>query len=193
MSTCRLITFTSLAVLLIMPGLAAANPIKSRNTTINLKSCKVVARYQDGGAWNCAGIAGYPVYIAEGDLREYLAFGPNARKHRAADQTLPPFNTVFNGKTNLGSIEWRLESLEGGREVPFATIVRYSTKNDEGSGQVLIVTKIADGQSCQVARIDALANPDALALAREVADKEARAFDCKQDPKSFGNTGKSPM
>ena len=192
MSTCRSVHLIVLAVLLLMPSLAAANPIKSRNTTINLKSCKVEARYQDGGAWNCAGIAGYPVYIAEGDLREYLAFGRDARKHRAADQTLPPFNTVFDGKTNLASIEWRLETRDG-REVPFATIVRYSTKNDEGSGQVLIVTKIADGQSCQVAHIDALANPDALAMAREVADNEARAFDCKQDPKRFGKTGKSPM
>jgi hypothetical protein len=192
MSTCRSVHLIGLATLLLMPSLAAANPIKSRNTTINLKSCKVVARYQDGGAWNCAGISGYPVYIAEGDLREYLAFGRNARKHRAANQTLPPFNTIFDSKTNLGTIEWRLETRNG-RDVPFATIVRYSTKNDEGSGQVLIVSKVADGQSCQVAHVDALANPDALKLARDVADKEARTFDCKQDPKTVGKTGKSPM
>jgi hypothetical protein len=77
--------------------------------------------------------------------------------------------------------------------VPYATIQRYFTKSGPRSGEVLVVTKVTDSEDCHVAHIDALANPDAIALARSVADKDARGFDCKAEPTRVGNTGRSPM
>ena len=96
----------------------------------------------------------------------------------AADrwQTLPPFN-------HLGEkLEWRL-SNDLGRWMPVATIVRYHTahpETGEDKGQVLVVTQLAEGNSCHIAYIDALANPDANELAREAADASGN-FDCASD------------
>jgi len=44
-----------------------------------------------------------------------------------------------------------------------------------------------------VAYIDALANAEAIALARRIADGQARSFDCRQEPRTMGEKGKSPM
>ena len=74
---------------------AAANPVKSLYTTVQLKACKQVKRHRDGGAWLCDGLAGLPVYVAEGDLRQFLSVGEDAQKRRAATQTLGAFNTIF--------------------------------------------------------------------------------------------------
>ena len=47
-----------------------------------------------GGAWACPGLKGYPVIIAEGDLRMFVSFGPNPGSEKAAEETLPPFNQL---------------------------------------------------------------------------------------------------
>jgi hypothetical protein len=188
---CRDIGLLCLAVVLGVPTLATANPVKSRYTTIELKSCKVVERHQDGNTWTCAGLPAFPVYIAEGDLRTYMAFGRNGRKHRAASQTLAPFNTVFDVTGKRATVEWRFESRHG-RDEPYATIVNYATQNDGGRGRVLVVTKIDTNQSCHVAYIDAVANSEAIVLARQAAD-ESRKFKCSDEPRILGASGKSPM
>jgi hypothetical protein len=41
--------------------------------------------------------------------------------------------------------------------------------------------------------IDALANPDAVALARSFADLEAKTAPCAPEPRRLGAAGKSPM
>ena len=61
------------------------------------------------------------------------------------------------------------------------------------NGDVLVVSKVSDTETCHVAYIDALANPDAIALARQVADKQTKSFDCRQEPHTEGGTGRSPM
>src|SRR5258705_2184500 len=48
---------------------AAANPVKSLYTTVELKSCQPLKRHRDGDAWRCEGLPGYPVYVAQGELR----------------------------------------------------------------------------------------------------------------------------
>jgi hypothetical protein len=92
------------------------------------------------------------------------------------NQTLPPFNT-------LGSkLEWRLSNASG-RWMPIATIVRYHTAapdTGEDEGQILVVTQLVEGNTCHIAYIDALANPDANELARQAAD-ESGDFDCETD------------
>ena len=137
------------------------------------------------------GTAGYPVYVAEGDLRFMLAFGPAPEKRRSATQTLGAFNSIFAPRSRP-TIEWR-SYRSGVRDVPYATIVRYHTSRDGVTGDVLVVTKVDRDNSCHAAYVDAIANADAIALAREWADKHAPEHKCDADPVVLGNTGKSPM
>jgi hypothetical protein len=171
---------------------AAANPPKSLYSTIELGSCKQTQRHRDGGAWLCKGLEGYPIYVAEGDLRMFVSVGKRPDKRKAATQTLGPFNSLFKGNASRATLEWRFVKRNG-KVVPYATIQRFFTQNDDGKGEVLVVTKVTEKEDCHVAYIDALANPQAIALARKVADEEARKFDCRTDPKRVGAVGKSPM
>ncbi len=171
---------------------AAANPVKSLYTTIELKACKQVKRHRDGGAWLCQGLAGLPVYVAEGDLRHFLSVGDNAPKRRAATQTLGAFNTIFENRSDRATIEWRFDR-RGDRQIPYAIIVRFHTSQEGRKGDVLVVSKVSPTETCHVAYIDALANQDAITLARFVADNQAKAFDCRDEPHAEGATGRSPM
>jgi hypothetical protein len=171
---------------------AAAFPAKSLYTTIDLKSCQNVKKDADGARWLCKGLPGYPVYVAEGDLRMFVSVGVKPETRRAANQTLRAFNTLFTGKTKRSTIEWRFVKL-GSRTVPYATILRYATQNDTAKGQILVVAKVTPTQTCHVAYIDAIANLDAIEIARKIADETARTFDCATDPKIEGLAGKSPL
>jgi hypothetical protein len=171
---------------------AAANPVKSLYTTVELKACKPVKRHRDGGAWLCQGLAGMPVYVAEGDLRHFLSVGENAPKRRAATQTLGAFNTIFENRSDRATIEWRFDR-RGDRQIPYAIIVRFHTSQEGRKGDVLVVSKVSPTETCHVAYIDALANQDAITLARFVADNQAKVFDCRDEPRAEGATGRSPM
>lgn len=190
----RGITSLGMAAALAIAGSSAplaANPLKSRLTAIDLRDCKVLSRHKDGNAYRCPGLPGWPVYVASGDDRQFISFGRSPEKRKAATQTLGAFNTIFEtGKRP--AIEWRIER-KGNREVPFATIVRFHTQRDGAKGDVLVITKVDARQACQIARIDAMANPDGMALARAWADKNARARGCDKEPEVIGTAGQSPM
>jgi hypothetical protein len=166
--------------------------VKSLYTTVDLKICKQVKRHRDGGAWRCGGLGDLPVYVAEGDLRQFVSVGANAEKRRAATQTLGAFNSMFEKGSTRATIEWRFDR-RGERKLPYAIIVRFHTSRDGRNGDVLVVSKVSETETCHVAYIDALANPDAIALARQIADKQAKSFDCRQQPHTEGATGRSPM
>ena len=174
------------------PPPAAANPVKSLYTTVDLKTCKRVKRHRDGGAWRCEGLPGYPVYVAEGDLRQFVSAGPEPEMRRAASQTLGPFNSIFERGSERATIEWRFDR-RGDRQIPYAIIVRFHTAVDGRKGDVLVVSKVSTNETCHVAYIDALANDDAITLARQIADGRARTFDCRGEPRAEGATGRSPM
>ncbi len=180
------------AIAAAMPTAGHANPLKSQYTTIELKSCTKLKTHPDGSAWRCRGLPGYPVYIAEGDLRTFMSVGANAEKRRAAEQTLGPFNTIFPAGSRRATLEWRFDR-KGTEVIPYATIPRYYTKNDTGLGEVIVVTKVSPAQTCQMAYIDALATPDPIVLAHKIADETARSFDCRKEPATAGPTGKSPL
>jgi hypothetical protein len=176
----RLPTALLATALLIVPALGQANT--SAYTDLNLDQCSVLESDDFGTSWACPGYKGYPLYVAEGDLRFLLSYGFGALDEPAAGQTLPPFNT-------LGPrLEWRLR-MEAGVLKPFATIVRYHTadpETGEDRGQVLVVTQLEPGSTCQIAWIDALANANANELAREAADENAGSFDCTTNPEVIG-------
>lgn len=171
---------------------AVANPLKSLYTTVDLKACRQVKRHRDGGAWVCQGLAGVPVYVAEGDLRQYVSGGADAERRRAATQTLGPFSSIFERGGNRATIEWRFDR-RGDRQLPYAMIVRFHTSQEGRRGDVLVVIKVGERESCHVAHIDALANQNAITLARFIADDRARTFDCRGEPTVEGAGGRSPM
>ncbi|HMN84842.1 MAG TPA: hypothetical protein PKA74_02465 [Bauldia sp.] len=177
------------------PGaLAAASPAaanESAYTTIDLAACREEAPDPDdplqSGVWWCEGYGGMAVRVAEGDLRFMVSFGERAAEERAAEQTLPRFNTIG------GTLEWRLKA-DGGQVRPIATILRYFTDAEaEGGpkGQFLMITRLGPpGSVCVVGYVDALVNKDANALAREVADNASEDFDCsREQPLQYGLIG----
>lgn len=170
---------------------ALANPLRSRLTAIDLSDCKLLKRHPDGNAYRCPGLTGWPVYVASGDDRQFLSFGPSPERRQAENQTLGDFNTIFE-KGKRPAIERRIEH-RGGRGVPFATIVRFHTQRDGRKGDVLVVTKIDEKSTYLLALVDATANPDGMALARSWVDANVRARRGPETPAVIGKTGASSM
>jgi len=166
----------------LLPLEAAAEELISAYTPLKLEACRTVTPPGDeevGGVFRCKGYGGMDVRVAEGDLRMFVSYGPGADSQTAATQTLPAFNTT--GET----LEWRL--ADG---VPFATILRFHWDSDGAKGSTLVVTKLGGADACHVAHVIATGNPNANALAREIADGQARGFDCKRDKiRNYGADG----
>lgn len=170
----------------------ALQQVRSLYTAVDLAACETVAGGAGSQARLCEGLPGYPIYISEGDQGVYLSVGPEADKRRAAQQTLKSFNTLFDRSGRRTTVEWRFV-VRNGRTVPYATIVRYFTQSAMGAGEVLVVMRVADGEVCHVAYVDALANADAMVLARRLADTVARSKACPEEPSVQGARGRSPM
>jgi hypothetical protein len=158
---------------------AAGQEFDSAYTKIDLDDCTPFETYELGQSWACSGYEDFPLYVAEDDLRMFVSYGPRSPDEVAARQTLPAFNTINE------TLEWRLVR-EGGRLVPFATILRFFTQVGDGSepdGQILVVTKLEEGNTCHVAYVDARLTKNANVVARQFADELARDFDCaSEDP-----------
>lgn len=173
-----------------LAGSASAADHKRTSTITSLepKLCKVIKRHPDGNSYECPGLPGYPVYFAEGDLRAFVAFGPKPAATQAAKQTLGPFNTPFEKGHQRATIEWRIDKRAGG-ERPHAAILRYFVSRDGQKSQALVVTRVTETEACHVAYIDAIANQNAIMMARRIADEVAPRFDCKAEPKLEGKPG----
>lgn len=175
-----------LVLYFVMAAPAAAGIYDSAYTKLDLDQCRQEAPDPEdplsGGVWWCAGYTGIPVRVAEGDLRFLVSFGANAAGEPAAGETLPQFNRI--GTT----LEWRLETTPtDGSWRPVATILRYFTQGDfDAEGQVLVVTKLGPpGQICHIGYVDALLNPDANVIARQIAEMGSGSFVCGRDQPSY--------
>ncbi len=181
----------------LLAGPAAAQDVQSVYTKIDFdKTCVWTANGGDedvatGGWAKCEGLPGYPVYLAESDLRQFVSFGPVADPEAFSDG-FGEFNHINH------VVEWRLKDGK-----PYATILRWfvdtydEAQDKEVEGQVLVISTVAQPDapeagriSCHVGYVDALANKNANALAREVADTMAEGFVCgDQRPEYFGKQG----
>ena len=175
------VSLLPMGIAILMSGPVQAGDIDSIYTDLDLNECSVLHADDFGVSFACPGYRGYPLWVAEGDLRMFVSYGFGAPKEKAATQTMPQFNTL--GK----KIEWRVEN-QAGVWVPFATILRWHTQVGDGSapdGETLVVTKLEPGNVCHVAYVDTkiLATPGANAnqIAREWADKVVPGFDCEND------------
>ena len=165
-----------LAFLVAGSSIAFAGQVTSIYSDFDLKKCKALELYADegeGGVWQCEGIKGFDVLYLEGDLRGYIAFGPEARSQCTSAQTFGAFNSPGP------KIEWRMENGK-----PIATIFRWFTDNgsgEEGAKQDwLVVTKLNGKDACRTALIDTK-YPNANIVARGKADENSRAFNCEKD------------
>jgi hypothetical protein len=174
-------------VLALMPLSAAAQDITTLYSDLDLKTCQKLSQSQGenvGGEWSCPGIAGYDVHVWEADLKSFVAFGKAASAQCASMQT-------FDGVSSLGPrVEWRLQDGK-----PFATILRWFTKQSSGSDPLkqnwLVVTKLDEKDACQVAYIDTR-YAEANDVARQRADEVAKDFNCARDmPEIFSSLGGS--
>lgn len=164
----------ALTVFIASPSLAATD---STYTKINLDDCLVLKADDFGASFACPGYKGYPLYVAEGDLRFFVSYGFGAPDELAAHQTPPAFNLINE------TLEWRLSNESGGWK-PFATILRFFLQVGNGSqpdGELLIVTKLEPGNTCHIAYIDAKKTRNANEVAREQADNNAADFQCGTD------------
>jgi hypothetical protein len=167
--------------LIVIASLCLASPAlagyDSAYTDFDLGKCKeIVPAPKEGegegsAVYQCEGYNGIPVTFVEGDLRSFMAYGENGQDHCGFHQTLFGFNSVSK------KIEWRLKDGE-----PIATILRwtvsYDPENSEKTKTWLIVSKLADGNSCQMGFVEG-AYPKANEKARWLADTAAEVFECK--------------
>lgn len=142
---------------------------------------------EDYGGWLCKGYAAAPMWLGAGDQRMFVSFGRRAKDEPAASETLAPFNDFYEGV-----VEWRLAA-----GMPFAAIMRWNYKtqadreNRKATGRALVVTRLPPGPVCHVGYVDARANANANALARQIADGHARGFVCGKDkPVILGAVGR---
>lgn len=169
-----------------------AQTFESAYTDLDLNKCRHTPgkEEEDYGFWRCQGHAGVAVRVSAGDQRTYVSFGPRAKDQPAAGQTFSRFNSVDKTK-----IEWRIEKPKAGKAAPIATILRWHIKVDDDDkpsrGRVLVVTRLGNAV-CHVGYVDGLANRDANALARKLADERAKTFDCAKDQRMIvGEQGES--
>ena len=159
---------------------AGAAEFVSAYTVVDLDACEMISSDEVGATWACEGLDGYPVVISEGDLRMTVSYGENAMDEVAMNQGFGPFN-------RLGAkMEWLAPADDP--DNPVATILRWYLQKGEGPGesQILVVTQLEPGAVCQVAWIDATANPNANEMARDAAEELVGGFDCGGMPKIRG-------
>ncbi len=175
--------------------LSGATPLKAQQisslyTKLDLDECTLITNADLGlpepveeelgmgdARFACVGYNNSLVYVTEGDLRMFVSFGLGAMQEKAAEQTLPAFNTIGD------TLEWRV-AYKNGQWVPFATILRWKTQIGDGSqpdGQILVVTKLEPGNVCHVAYINATLIANANEEARRFADNQVPGFDCSRD------------
>ncbi len=159
---------------------ANAQEYISQYTKIDLEECTILNADDFGVQFACPGYKGYPLYVAEGDLRFFVSYGFGALDEKAASQTLPNFNTINE------TLEWRL-SKQNGEFKPIATILRWFPDISDQSGgefkqgSILVVTKIQKNNTCHVAYIDAQLVDGANEIAQNIADNAVKDFNCETD------------
>ncbi len=144
---------------------------------LDFDACDQIDAAEEGegewAIWECPAVEGVPYWVVAGDGRYDLDVGVEGEF-----ETVGAFNDI------APTMEWR---SEGGK--PFAVIFRYKDVSMESGGRtVLAVEKVGSGSApgCRVAHI-AGETPQANERAREIADSQARSFDCASEMTFIGN------
>ena len=160
-----------ITIAMLLTSAAAAAPT-SQYTSIAPDKCRQLTADEESGSvtFTCPGLYGTDVWVGEGDLRTFLAYGPQPTQQCVSQQTFTAFNNA--GPT----LEWRIDNGEA-----FATIIRYHMDHSDGRKyNFLVVTTLRGGQACHIGYVDG-ALPKHNQKARDLADSQARTFDCSRD------------
>lgn len=187
-------TILGIAALALLAGAAEAKPkFESVYTDLTYEAdkgakatCKGLSADEETGSveFECKGHGGIKVYVGEGDLRTFVGYGMNGKGEIAYSQTFPLFNQIGD------KLEWRLKDGK-----PVATILRFKIASDDIKGEVLVVTQLAEGNQCWIARVSASKNKDANERARKAADELAGTVSCtpETEPKTYGTPDPAVM
>ena len=151
---------------------AQAQPPQSVYTSVDAKKCRTI-KSSDAEAGDylgrCAGIAGYALLLAEGDLRQNVTVVTPLKKEHSLDL----WTVVSSAFSSVGNtIEWRTVKRK-----PVALILRYNVTEDpekpDKKTSYLVVTKITDKEICVTDKVPpgAKANDEARRLADEAVTK----------------------
>ena len=181
--------FRPILLAAILVAVAAPSPAaESVYTDLLLQKCQTLVKPdpdEPGGDFMsslCPGLDDYDVLFKEGDLRQSIHYG--YLKTSIIDHAFESFGQ-FNHMNP--KIEWRVG--DDGR--PYAAIQRFFVGDAESRGQVLAISRVGqpgDEEGCPVGYVDALANENPNALARQVADTVAAAFRCGNDTPDYHGT-----
>lgn len=172
-----------LAAANLLAGAIQDGPAESAYTRI--ENCLLVEELNDPpiAISACPGYRGTTVVLVGAEHGSAVAFGP--RGHDAQFNEGPPRRAPLRMPGEV--VEWRIAGGEA-----HAAILRWFNVNyeNETAGNWLVVAALRpEGavSACQAAYVDALAVPDANALARAIADRLAPRFACGEDqPVIFG-------
>ena len=142
-------------------------------TELSLDDCTIVSTNDFETLRACPGYKGIPVMLRGEKQQVAVSYGLASTTEKAAGQFLP------EGYLPVGEIDWRISNRDGDWKA-FAAILRF-TAQGTNKPDILVVTRIAPGNTCILAFVDAKANPDAMALAEAAADKHGFDFDCSHD------------
>lgn len=179
---------TVAAFILALVLAAPASAAQSVYTDLLLDKCKALVEPdpdEPGGDFissSCPGLKEYRVLFKEGDLRQSIHYG--FLKKSIIDHAFESFGQFNNMNPK---IEWRV----GDDGTPYAAIQRFFVGDADSQGNVLAVSRVGqpgDEEGCPVGYVDALANPDANSLARNVADTIAASFQCGKDTPEYHGT-----
>ena len=139
--------------------------------------CKITSETDTLIDFRCPGVFGVDVWFLIGAARWFVAFHESEPAGLVLKQG---FNRAHHPDLQ---IEWR---FDGNRPMAAIQIWRFydGDELDEGA---YVITKIDGDSVCHMGLIDIAENPDALALARKLADSSAVAFSCENDPLWVGN------
>jgi len=131
-------------------------------------------------AWRCKGNGNLFVHVLYGHEREEIAFGTARRP-----------TTAYMRHGHFGSwgpsVEWRGTKDKSGKLVPVAVIAPYrwdirngEDEKDRDVGGDLAIIRLGKSKSdtCIVAFVDTVANPDAMTIARKAADEQVVGRKC---------------
>jgi hypothetical protein len=156
-----------------VPGafaLTQGQAAQSIYTSVRTRQCRTVkSSNAEAGDYlgRCAGVAGFTLLLAEGDLRQNLTVVTPRKKEHSLDLwtiVSPAFSSV--GPT----VEWRVV-----KRAPVALIVRYNASEDpekpDQRTSYLVVTKITADEICVTDKLRP--GPKANEEARRLADAAA--------------------
>lgn len=165
----------ALIIVLLFASTTYAAQFDSKFTKYDPDKCQTLESKTYTTEYTCPGFDEVSLYVAINDRKNYVSPGPTGADELAASQTLSQVNKIDP------KIEWRLNKIEG-TWAPFATIQKWYIKTEYRlPDEIVVVTKIEEGNTCHIAYLDAAITQQVYDKARNLADLLALKFICTKD------------